>query len=63
MQTKGLETAKKYEKEALERIRRMSLAAADLEVRGTPKKGISNISDAWMEDSRRQLTTGDMPMG
>ncbi|KAI1267292.1 26S proteasome subunit RPN7-domain-containing protein [Xylariaceae sp. FL1019] len=38
MQIKGLETAKKYEKEALERIRRMSIAAAELEVKGSQRK-------------------------
>ena len=37
MQTTALETARNYEKEALERIRRMSLAAADLEVKGSRK--------------------------
>ncbi|KAJ8124725.1 hypothetical protein O1611_g8916 [Lasiodiplodia mahajangana] len=39
MQAKALETVKNYEKEALERIRRMSLAAADLEVKGLARKG------------------------
>ena len=39
MQTTALETARNYEKEALERIRRMSLAAADLEVKGLRKFG------------------------
>ncbi|KAK7751050.1 hypothetical protein SLS62_007035 [Diatrype stigma] len=63
MQTKALETAKRYEKEALERIRRMSLAAADLEVKGVPKKTPIVLSESWMDDSRRQISTGDMPMG
>lgn len=40
MQMKALETVKKYEREALERIRRMNLAAADLEVKGAPRKGV-----------------------
>lgn len=40
MQMKALETVKKYEREALERIRRMNLAAADLEVKGPPRKGV-----------------------
>ena len=62
MQQKALETAKKYEREALERIRRMSLAAAELEVKAVPKKAGSGIPDAWLEDSRRQLTTDDMPV-
>ncbi|KAI0166608.1 PCI-domain-containing protein [Xylariaceae sp. FL1272] len=38
MQIKGLETAKNYEKEALERIRRMSIAAAELEVKGSQRR-------------------------
>lgn len=55
MQQKGLEAARKYEKEALERIRRMSLAAADLEVKAAPKKSASSVADAWLEDARRQM--------
>jgi COP9 signalosome complex subunit 1 len=62
MQTKGLEAARNYEKEAIERIRRMSLAAADLEVRGSGRKGagtggasLPGIGDAWIEETRRQL--------
>ena len=61
MQQKALETAKKYEKEALERIRRMSLAAAELEIKAVPKKMNSGIGDAWLEDGRRQMIS-DMPM-
>lgn len=38
MQAAALEAARDYEKEALERIRRMSIIAADLEVKG-PRKG------------------------
>ncbi|KAI1125218.1 26S proteasome subunit RPN7-domain-containing protein [Nemania abortiva] len=40
MQTKALKTVKDYEREALERIRRMSLVAADLEVKGLPRRGL-----------------------
>ncbi|KAI0430477.1 26S proteasome subunit RPN7-domain-containing protein [Xylaria sp. FL1042] len=39
MQTNALKTIKDYEREALERIRRMSLTAADLEVKGLSRKG------------------------
>ncbi|KAI0468282.1 26S proteasome subunit RPN7-domain-containing protein [Xylaria cf. heliscus] len=39
MQTSALETVRNYEREALERIRRMNLAAADLEVKGPHRKG------------------------
>jgi COP9 signalosome complex subunit 1 len=55
----GLEAAKKYEKEALERVRRMSIAAADLEVKGTTKGGVRGqaLSDLegskWFEEGAR----------
>ncbi|KAI0538480.1 26S proteasome subunit RPN7-domain-containing protein [Xylaria digitata] len=39
MQTKALKTIMDYEAETLERIRRMSLLAADLEVKGQGRKG------------------------
>ncbi|KAI1187018.1 26S proteasome subunit RPN7-domain-containing protein [Nemania serpens] len=56
MQTKALETVKTYEREALERIRRMNLAAADLEVKGPPRKGVGGagslpgLSDILLDD-------------
>ncbi|KAI1173918.1 26S proteasome subunit RPN7-domain-containing protein [Nemania sp. FL0916] len=40
MQTRSLDIIKQYEREALERIRRMSLAAADLEVKAPNRKGL-----------------------
>ncbi|KAH7041317.1 26S proteasome subunit RPN7 [Microdochium trichocladiopsis] len=59
MQNKALETARNYEKEAVDRIRRISLAAADLEVKGTSRKApgsnraeTSNV-EQWLDDSRR----------
>lgn len=59
MQTKALEAAKNYEKEALERIRRMSIVAADLEVKGHGRKGVaaggSGISDIWYDDTRKGI--------
>ncbi|KAI1212206.1 26S proteasome subunit RPN7-domain-containing protein [Annulohypoxylon truncatum] len=48
MQKKALDAANNYEKEAIERIRRMNIVAADLEVKGSRKGG-----DGWPEDSRR----------
>ncbi|KAI0408729.1 26S proteasome subunit RPN7-domain-containing protein [Xylaria palmicola] len=39
MQAKAMETVKNFEREAMERVRRMSLAAAELEVRGMHRKG------------------------
>ncbi|KAI1489187.1 26S proteasome subunit RPN7-domain-containing protein [Biscogniauxia mediterranea] len=61
MQTKGLEAARNYEREALERIRRMSLAAADLEVKGQSRKiggmggNLAGVGDIWSDDSSRRL--------
>ncbi len=46
MQTAGLMAAKHYEREALERIRRMNLATADLEVKGT-RKGFAGGLDSY----------------
>ncbi|KAK8136628.1 26S proteasome subunit RPN7 [Apiospora sp. TS-2023a] len=68
MQTKGLETAKNYEREALERIRRMNIAAADLEVKG-PRKGVGNAmsgisgGETWFDDTRRQLGQAESSVG
>jgi len=53
----GLQTAKAYEKEALDRLRRMSIAAADLEIRGSkrPGQGHNTISDKWYDDTMRGM--------
>lgn len=47
----GLEAAKNYEKEALERLRRMSIAAADLEVKGSKRIGnsLAPMGDQWYD--------------
>jgi COP9 signalosome complex subunit 1 len=55
VQKEALETARNYEKEAIERIRRMSLVAADLEVKGNRRQlgggGQSqNMADPGFED-------------
>jgi COP9 signalosome complex subunit 1 len=50
MQSTALKTAKAYEKEALDRIRRMSIASADLEVKGS-KRGIGASSLGAVTDS------------
>ncbi|KAI0123864.1 26S proteasome subunit RPN7 [Xylariales sp. AK1849] len=67
MQTKGLQAATNYEKEALERIRRMSIAAADLEVKGSSRKGagggMPSMQDTWYDDTRRQLNQGEGSSG
>ncbi|KAK8066050.1 COP9 signalosome complex subunit 1 [Apiospora hydei] len=67
MQAKGLEMAKNYEREAIERIRRMNIAAADLEVKGT-RKGVGNAmssisGETWFDDTRRQLSQGESSAG
>ncbi|KAI1144597.1 26S proteasome subunit RPN7-domain-containing protein [Hypoxylon sp. FL0543] len=65
MQKKALDAAKNYEKEAMERIRRMNIVAADLEVR-PPRKSASGgtgnlpgVGDIWQDDSRSQLVSGE----
>ncbi|OTB17933.1 hypothetical protein K445DRAFT_315673 [Daldinia sp. EC12] len=65
MQKKALDSARNYEKEVLERIRRMNIAAADLEVKGSKKVvggGAGNmpgVGDVWMDETRRQPTSND----
>lgn len=56
MQVSALETAKGYEREAIARIRRMNIAAADLEVKGQKKGSLlhsafGNGNDSQMEES------------
>ena len=59
MQMKVLQNVRDYNKEALERLRRMSLAAADLEVKGSSRKGaggpagassLPGLSDILLDD-------------
>lgn len=54
MQRNALATAINYEREALERVRRMSIYAAELEVKGSRKLGTGGASDTWFDDPRRQ---------
>ncbi|KAI1384696.1 26S proteasome subunit RPN7-domain-containing protein [Hypoxylon trugodes] len=61
MQKKALDAANNYEKEILERIRRMNIAAADLEVKGY-RKGfgtLPGVNDLFPDDSRRQLGSSE----
>jgi COP9 signalosome complex subunit 1 len=57
MQTSGLETVRNYEREALGRVRRMSIAAADLEVRGNKRgahgAGIPHMNEMWYDSAGR----------
>ncbi|KAI1106901.1 26S proteasome subunit RPN7-domain-containing protein [Jackrogersella minutella] len=69
MQKKGLDSATTYEKDAIERIRRMNIVAADLEVKGSRKPpptgpggsllfpGAGDLG--WPEDPRRLPTSSE----
>ncbi|KAI1453590.1 26S proteasome subunit RPN7-domain-containing protein [Annulohypoxylon moriforme] len=64
MQNKALDAAINYEKEAIERIRRMNIVAADLEVKSSRKgagggSSLPGLGDVWPEDSRRQTNPGE----
>ncbi|KAI0841687.1 26S proteasome subunit RPN7-domain-containing protein [Hypoxylon sp. FL0890] len=65
MQKKALDAAQNYEKEAVERIRRMNIVAAGLEV-GPPRKSadggagnLPGVGDVWQDDSKRPLGSRD----
>ncbi|KAI0180829.1 26S proteasome subunit RPN7-domain-containing protein [Hypoxylon sp. FL1284] len=70
MQKKVLDAAKKYEKEALERIRRISLISAGLEVKGHSKPGaigagsLPGVGDIYLDSvsNRTQLASGEPGM-
>jgi COP9 signalosome complex subunit 1 len=52
MQGSALRAAEDYEKQALDRLRRMGLAAAELELKGGKKSGIfAGQSDLMMEET------------
>lgn len=58
MQRHALETARKYEEEAKERLRRISLIAAGLEVHGQnrlPSVGSrAGADDSWFDETSAQ---------
>ncbi|OTA95127.1 hypothetical protein M434DRAFT_69905 [Hypoxylon sp. CO27-5] len=64
MQKKALDAAKNYEKEALERIRRMNIVAANLEVKpgrntiGGGTGSLPGVGDTWPDDPRSQPSSG-----
>ncbi|CRK26724.1 hypothetical protein BN1708_014657 [Verticillium longisporum] len=66
MQTQALETTKAYESEALERIRRMGLLSADMEVRnvkklqatGSQATAPDGVSDVWFDNSGEPMAIG-----
>lgn len=55
LQSKALATVRSYEKEALESIRRMSLIAADLEVKGPRKFPGSSLNLGQSGDGQLSL--------
>ncbi|KAM0334414.1 hypothetical protein ACHAQA_001440 [Verticillium albo-atrum] len=66
MQTQALETTRAYEREALERIRRMGLVGADMEVRnvkklqptGSQAAAQDGVSDVWFDNSGEPMSIG-----
>lgn len=61
VQRSALETARKYEKEAVERIRRMSLVAADLEVKGSKRQLASGGQSQHLQGQMSDLAYEDLP--
>ncbi|KAI0976314.1 26S proteasome subunit RPN7-domain-containing protein [Xylaria arbuscula] len=61
MQTSAMKTVKDHEREALERIRRMSLAAADLEVKGLSRKNIGPAGGAGSLPGFGEILLDDLP--
>ncbi len=62
MQQKTLETAKKYESDATEHLRRVSIISAGLEVFPT-KTDSSGPPEEWYEDPRQTLMGESMEAG
>ena len=62
MQIDGVAGAKAYHQEALERIRRISIASADLEVRGMKKSsvGLSTFHDGGKFGSSEALQLSEL---
>lgn len=61
MQRSALDTARNYEKEAVERIRRMSLYAADLEVSGSRRQLAGGSQSQTMQAQMSDLGYEDLP--
>lgn len=58
LQATALESTRAYEREAMERIRHMSLSLADMEVRGAKRilpsssnSGPEGVGDVWFDDN------------
>lgn len=62
MRRVALEAARTYEREASDRIRRMNIVGAELELRGGGRRGgpagldarLSALTDAWYDEARKQ---------
>ncbi|KAK5997465.1 COP9 signalosome complex subunit 1 [Cladobotryum mycophilum] len=68
MQSNALNIARRYEQEAKERLRRMNIIAAGLEVAGAKKNaastaGGSTLEEAWFEGSDRNLAATEVSEG
>ncbi|OIW33754.1 hypothetical protein CONLIGDRAFT_190595 [Coniochaeta ligniaria NRRL 30616] len=61
VQKSALETARNYEKEAVERIRRMSLAAADLEAKGPRRQPAGGGQSQTLQGQMSDLAYEDLP--
>jgi COP9 signalosome complex subunit 1 len=66
MQKNALEVAQRYEYEAKERLRRISIIAAGLEVPGSKKQtgfgtgGMQAIDEAWYDENRQGPTGAEV---
>lgn len=64
MQIEALETVNQFYREASERIRRMSLAAADIEVKGSQRKGangaggLPGLNEIFVDDLAGESSLG-----
>ncbi|KAI2612472.1 26S proteasome subunit RPN7-domain-containing protein [Hypoxylon fragiforme] len=65
MQREALQSIKLYEQEVIERLRRMGITAANLDVKGLQKGGgggagnLPGVGEIWADDARRPLNSAD----
>lgn len=67
MQREALEVARKYEQDAKERLRRISLVAAGLEVVGAKKQAADHVTglstdELWYDENRSLVQAGGGPV-
>lgn len=68
MQKKGLEAAQKYEQEALERLRRINIISAGLEVvapliSGHRDRDVDDGDETWYEDNAEGFSAAPLEVG